>query len=328
MALIEALKPYGVEVNAVTKAFLSDPKILEALYSAGIRIFSDSRTHTGKRIKQWARKKGYHVKACLLRPPSFGEYQEAVKFFDRFYISDIDHAEALDFYLKRANAEAEAVIMVETGDKREGFLLEEIPDAYRAIKKFTSLRVAGFGTNTVCLSNHQPKPEEVVMVVELTQRFCGKEGIASPGNSGALYLLRKGLLPSFRGELRIGEGLLLGNDTVSYERLDFLSDQAFELQAEVLEVRKKEYGKIQIVCALGIADIGNATVVPLMPHVSEARRSSDHLVLVADEKHEDFLLSEIENAGKVVRFKLTYFALLQSFLSPLVYKHYLRGKQT
>lgn len=312
----------GIILNAVTKGFVSDPTILEALYEANVRVFSDSRVVTGKRIKEWANKKGYEVKACLLRPPSIGELEEAALYFDRFYLSDLRQFFLLEETLRKFNKEAEAIIMVETGDSREGFLIEEIEDAVKQVKKLKNIRLVGFGTNTSCLKKNIPTGKEVEVVINLTDRYCGSKGLPSPGNSGALYLLKQGLLPSFKGELRIGEAILLGNETVEYRKLPFLSDDAFTIYADVIEVRKKAYDKIQVVAAIGIADIGLAKVVPLIRGLKEVRRSSDHLVLLVDQD-EKRVLREIEENGRIVGFRPTYFSLLQSFLTKTVYKEFL-----
>ncbi|MCX7831998.1 MAG: alanine racemase [Actinobacteria bacterium] len=320
--LASVLTNKGISLNAVTKGFASDQNILEALYEAGIRVFSDSRVLTGKKIKEWSKQKGYEIKACLLRPPSPGEVEEAALFFDRFYLSDLRQFFLLDEALGKFVKEAEAIIMVETGDSREGFLFEEIEDAVKQIKKLRHLRLAGFGTNTTCLNRSIPTYEEIEIILQMTDRYCGSDGLPSPGNSGALYLLKNGLLPSFKGELRIGEAILLGNETVEYEKLPFLSNDAFTIYADVIEIRKKAYDKIQVVVAIGIADIGFAKVTPLIRGLKEARRSSDHLVLLVD-KDEDRVLREIEENGRTVGFRPTYFSLLQSFLTKTVYKEFL-----
>lgn len=325
LALLERLAPLNIKLNAVTKAFASEPAILDAYHEAGIRVFSDSRVVTGRKIKKWAAETGKDVIACLLRPPSIEEAAEAVRCFDRFYISDLRHACLVEEGLEEAGRTAEIVLMVETGDRREGFLLEELDEAARFVRGLKRLKLVGIGTNTVCSSGKLPEVSDIELIIELTEKYCGEEGIPSPGNSGALYLLKKNMLPPFGGELRIGEGILLGNETVEHEKLDFLSDQAFLLEAEVLEMREKSCDKIQMVVALGIADVGHAEVVPLLPRVAEERRSSDHMVLSFDKQLEKEIRKIVEEQEHKVSFRLTYFSLLQAFLTPTVYKEYLKG---
>jgi predicted amino acid racemase len=304
----------------VTKGFVSNERLLEVLYAAGVRVFSDSRVATGKKINIWAKTKKKEIKSCLLRPPSAGEALEAVAYFDRFYISDVSHALLIDEAAKKANRQPELILMVETGDRREGFLEEELEEALAFIQaNCTQIKVRGFGTNTTCLNRSRPDAKDIIKIVELSQKHFGKNGLPSPGNSGALYLLKHNQLPYFKGELRIGEAILLGNETVNYQVLPGLTDETFLLAAEVIEIRKKLYDKIQVVVALGKADVGDGKLFPTVDGLVEVRRSSDHLVLMI-EGNEDEVLGRIKKSRKILFFKPTYFALLQAWLTPTVYK--------
>lgn len=320
MALISNLKPLGITVNAVTKGFASDERILDVLYASGIRVFSDSRVLTGKKIRKWAQGRGISVKACLLRPPAAGEVDEAVSFFDRFYISDVSHALRIDEAARNIGRKPELILMVESGDSREGFLEDELQDAVLYItRNCLAVKVIGFGTNTTCLNRSKPTQSDVLKIVELTRKYFGKTGLPSPGNSGALYLWKQNELPSFSGELRIGEAILLGNETVNYEVLPGLTDDTFLLAAEALEIRKKQYDKIQVVAALGKADAGCGKLLPVLENLVEKRRSSDHLVLLV-ENNEEQVLDKIKENHNILFFKPDYFSLLQAWLTPTVYK--------
>ncbi len=214
--------------------------------------------------------------------------------------------------------------MVETGDNREGFLFEELDFAVSEIKLMKNVILKGFATNTTCLSGQAPEPDQILKIVELTEKYLGEEGIASPGNSGALYLLDDGRLPQFRGELRIGEAILLGNETVSYKKLPFLREDAVNIIAEVLEVRRKGYDKIQLVVALGIADVGKGSLKPDIEGLKEVRRSSDHTVFIVEEGKEEKVFDILKKSDFTLTLKPDYFALMQAFLSPNVYRVYLR----
>lgn len=303
----------GIQLNCVTKAVNSHPEILEILYRSGVRVFSDSRLPGCRKIKQWAHEKGRNdIKICLLRPPSFDEIDKAVNLVDRFYVSTVEAAELIARHSEAAGVKTsrEIILMVESGDQREGFLEQELTAALNKCSTW-NIKVVGIGTNVACLRGQRPTIEIINKIIELNARLLGDHAIASPGNSSALFLLRKNQLPDFNGELRIGEALFLGNDTVSYTRLPFLRDDAFELGAEVIESRKKRCDKIQTVVALGIMDIGRGRVFPVGIEAEEVNRSSDHLVLCTQEEF---------NPGDIIRFRMSYFALAQSFISPFVKK--------
>lgn len=311
--LIKRLGNKGIELNCVTKAFLSDTGIVELLYNAGVRIFSDSRLSGCQLIKEWAQKNNKtDIKVCLLRPPAVDEIDKAIEIVDRFYVSTLEVTKMIAERAKSASTgkPKEIILMVETGDQREGFLEEELPGVFDRCSTW-NIDIVGIGTNVACLRGQRPTVEIINRIVELNQKYLGSGATASPGNSSALYLFRKGLLPDFKGELRIGEALLLGNDTVTYKPLPFLKSDAFELNAEVIESRKKACDKIQTVVALGVMDIGRGKVVPVDLEAEELNRSSDHLVLCTREKF---------SPGDIIRFKPSYFALVQAFISPLVKK--------
>jgi predicted amino acid racemase len=281
-------------LNAVTKVVSSHPEVLARLYRAGVRVFSDSRVASGARIREWAeRVKASDIVACLLRPPSEGELDVAVCLFDRFYVSTIEAARALDEEAARQGKRIELVLMVETGDEREGFLEDELGEAIAALSSpgvLTNADVVGLGTNQACLTGKGPEPAEIVRFRELTEKRCGPGALCSAGNSSALYLVKKRLWPrnsvSVVEELRVGEALFLGWDTVSYEPIAGLATDAFEVAAEVLEVRTKGYGKIQVLAALGRADIAEGRIYPLDMRLREIRRSSDHCVFVLNEERD------------------------------------------
>lgn len=319
-ALLRDLSSRRISLNAVTKCVLSHEKILDAYYKAGIKVFSDSRVISGKNIRIWAQKRGAKdVIACLLKPPAKTELSEAVKYFDRFYISTVEAGMAIGREARAQGKKVELVLMVETGDLREGFLREELKEAKKALENMESVVVSGVGTNVACLEKSSFSKTNIETLIEILKEchFAG-EIFISGGNSSALYLLKKGDLPEFNGELRIGEALLLGNDTISYELYPGLRDDAFVLSAEVVEARQKGCGKIRVVISIGKADIGSGRITPLnfeTNELCEIKRSSDHTVFEwnGDE-------SERIKPGAVVKFKPSYFALLAAFASPLVDK--------
>lgn len=314
--LIGKLGKKNIDLNVVTKAISSDSKLLDILYSSGVKTFSDSRYQTGKKIRKYVERNHLEdVKICLLRPPSDPLYEEAVQTFDRFYISTVEAAMKISKFAKKLKRNIELVLMLESGDFREGFLRGEIIECSKVIRDLPSVRVIGAGTNVACLGGNPPTPEIINRTVEITKQIIGESGYSSPGNSSALYLLRNNRLPNFNGELRIGEALYLGSDTITHQKLPGLSDEVFKLKAEVIEVRKKTCDKIHIVVSLGIADIGQGQISPDLDYLEEFSRSSDHTVF----KTKKIFKKDI-TVGDILEFKLTYFPLVMSFLSPFVYR--------
>lgn len=315
--LLNELSKRSIQLNAVTKCFLSDERIIEAYFEAGVRIFSDSRVATGKKISSWARKKkNQGVKACLLRPPAKTETEEAVRCFDRFYISTIEAGKFLASEARAQRKLIELVLMVETGFMREGFMKDELLKAHGELSKEPNIKMIGLGLVGSCSDGLAPLEKEIDELKNHASMVWGTDEVfISGGNSSALFLLKKGVLPRFNGELRIGEALLFGHETVTYKHLSGLRSDAFKLYAEVVEERKKSCDKMQVVVALGKADIGEASVWPAVDGLIEKKRSSDYIVLEHDGKDSGML-----KPGNAIAFTPSYFALLSAFLSPIVGK--------
>lgn len=108
----------------------------------------------------------------------------------------------------------------------------------------SGVRIAGLGTNLLCLSAVKPtrtnlgKLSDYAQQVE--QRFGIKLRYVSGGNSGSLPLLLEEGLPAGINHLRVGEAILQGGrDTFYDEPWEPLNRNAFVLQGELLEVKRK-----------------------------------------------------------------------------------------
>ncbi len=116
------------------------------------------------------------------------------------------------------------MMLVETGDEREGVPEERMLELVAAIGGDRRLALEGVATNYACFRG---QPEGLRASVErvargaLALRDAGLPvGRVSGGNSSLLWLLARGEdLPGPVTELRCGEALLLGQDALFYEPL-------------------------------------------------------------------------------------------------------------
>jgi predicted amino acid racemase len=123
--------------------------------------------------------------------------------------------------------------------------------------------------------------------------------------------------------------------------IPWLRQDAFTLEAEVIEVREKPSvpdGPVGLdaegrrphlvdrgvrrraVVALGYTDTDPDALIPLDGGVTIAGSSSDHMVLDVTEADYDF------REGDIVHFRMKYTALLHSMLSPYVAREYRRSQ--
>jgi predicted amino acid racemase len=228
--------------------------------------------------------------------------------------------------------------MVDTGDRREGVLPADAPALVATAADLDGVRVAGVGTNVGCLSGVLPTAESMasfVETVEACEAACGRRlDVVSGGSSVTLPLAEAGDLPERVNELRIGESILLGTDVARDRLLPSLRGDAFTLEAEVVECKRKpapstgprdrpvdgtppdtESGADgqcrRAVLALGRQDTVPSQLDPVRDGVRVVGATSDHTVC------------DVTDAGDVavgdrLEFRLGYRALLQASTSAYV----------
>ncbi|HBF36472.1 MAG TPA: alanine racemase, partial [Firmicutes bacterium] len=141
-------------------------------------------------------------------------------------------------------------------------------------------------------------------------------------------------LPSGVNHLRIGEGIFLGRETLAGSFLPELFQDAFVVEAEVIEAqwkpaepdgeigldafgRKPDMPKVEagmrFLLNLGHQDTPLSGLTPMNPTLTVMGGSSDYLVMAAQ--------SSIK-VGEVIRFLPNYWSLLGLMTSPYVAKVY------
>ena len=148
-----------------------------------------------------------------------------------------------------------------------------------------------------------------------------------------LKLLEEGRLPAGINHLRVGEGLLYGEDTTGMRFLEGYHTDAFHFKAQVVELRRKpsvpigEHGRdgkgelpeypdrgvhLRAICAAGKQDVAWAALTPTLPGAEMIGASSDHLIV------------DVEGCGGRVRvgdwldFRCGYMAVLDATTSAYV----------
>ncbi len=159
--------------------------------------------------------------------------------------------------------------------------------------------------------------------------------VISGGNSSSLDMLIRGELPEKINHLRIGEAIMLGQNTANCVHIPALYDDAFMLKAELVEIQTKPSKPVgtayknafgEQVCyedvgqqKRGILAIGRQDVVidglsPLNADISILGGSSDHLLVDLTHSPRRY------EVGDILEFKLNYGALLALSTSKYVIK--------
>jgi len=333
---------HGLGVVAVTKGVTSDAEIVQAFMRGGIHSIGDSRVHDFLSLRQ---EEFGVLELTLLRQPPRSQIHLVPHITDRAFMSELSAMEALGEAALAKGTTCDVLVVVEMGDRRDGVPMSELTSFVLATSRIAGVEAVGLAANVGCISGLLPTAENQELFGASAARVRRETGlplkIVSTGGTVALDLIEHGLLSPSVTELRAGEALLLGVSTTDSRVIPWLRQDAFTLEAEVIEVREKPSvpdGAVGLdaegrrphlvdrgvrrraVVALGYTDTDPDALIPLDGGVTIAGSSSDHMVLDVTEADYDF------REGDVVHFRMKYTALLHSMLSPYVAREYRRSQ--
>lgn len=330
--LIELCKGYGIEITGVTKVFEGDPLIVSTYLKNGLKKIGDSRIINLKKLKN------FDCEKWLIRMPCISEAQDTVTYADVSLNSETVTLKALEDACLKLGKTHKIVLMYDLGDIREGYIdRDEIRAAADFVKRSPVLKLMGVGTNLTCFSFIQPDTEKLELLLDVAKDI-GAETYISGGNSATLDLMLRGGIPKGVNLLRLGESLLFGRERAKYTYLEGTCNDAFILDAEIIELKEKpsvpwgtvgkdSYGRTPVfkdygirkkaICALGKQDADIQTMWPLDPDINILGASSDHLMVDITESRKNY------KVGDVISLRLGYFSLMQAYTSPYVVKKHI-----
>lgn len=274
------LRARGLDLVAVTKGCLGEPRVAAAMVAGGAAAVADTRDANLRRLRSALP----GVELHRIHLPSLTEPFEPG---DVTYVSSREGAHAV---AARADRPQRVIVLVETGDAREGVPEEGLLDLASEIASHPRLRLEGVATNFACFKGGPEGIRESVERVARAASMLQAAGLSmervSGGNSSVLHLIREDEdLPSSVTELRCGEALLLGQDALHYRALPGCRTDACVLRAEVVEgyTRLGAGGPVlRLVLGIGRQDLGSGTVRFARPGLSEIGRSADYLVVESE----------------------------------------------
>lgn len=342
-ALVARLAKQGISIMGVTKAALGSIEIANTLLEAGIAELGDSRIENIKTMRLSASnpliKK---TSMTLVRSPMLSQLAQVVEYADISFNTEIAVIKKLSLEAQRQGCIHQVLLMVELGDLREGIMPEDLIDTVREVLGLPHILLKGIGANLACRSGVSPDAANMAKLSELADRieatFNLKLDVVSGGNSANLQwaLNDKEAKIGRINNLRLGEAILLGCETLQRQPLKGLYTDAITLIAEVIESKVKpskptgtiaqaafgevqpsiDRGKVkQIILAIGRQDIDpDGLQAPTGIEILNA--SSDHLV--AESTKDDLVI------GQEITFQINYSALLCAMTSPFVSKHFIK----
>ncbi|HHW99612.1 MAG TPA: alanine/ornithine racemase family PLP-dependent enzyme [Firmicutes bacterium] len=335
-SLLQLASPRGISIWGVTKVLCGAPAVGEALRAAGITTLADSRLDNLRKLPT--------AEKVLLRLPDPHQAESVVRYADWSLNSELTTLQALSQAAIAAGKRHKVLLMVDVGDLREGLWPDEVIPFVRQALGLPGIQIGGLGTNVTCYGGVLPDPTNLGVLVELATELkrlgLVECEVISGGNSSSLELLQQGKIPRGINNLRLGESIILGQETIARRPLPGLFTDAVMLQAVAIEVKEKPslpIGTIgqdafgnspefvdlgvrrRVILALGRQDVRLDGLLPLEPGVRVLGASSDHLLLDTSDYPEDV------RVGQVFSFGLDYGALLAASTSPYVVKEFRKG---
>jgi len=324
----------GLGVFGVTKVACGDANIAEALLKSGIDVLADSRISNIRKMRD----SGIQAKFVLLRTPFPSQIEEVVRYTDISLNSELSVIKALSKFALSQKSNHKIILMVDLGDMREGIMPSDLEDTVRAVMNLDGIELVGIGTNLACLGGINPNEDKMRFLSSLARdiekKFTLTLELVSGGNS-ANYNWFKSTEDTGRiNNLRLGESIYLGCETLHRKPIPGLFTDAFTLVTEVIESKIKpsvaqgdicqdafgnvpefkDHGQIRrAILGIGLQDVQVSGLIP-RSRIEILGASSDHLIINA--KQIDL------KVGSEVEFDLNYSALLSAMTSPYVAKKY------
>ena len=323
----------GISVAGVVKFSDGDPDIARAYADGGCSQIASSRTAHLERIK----KKYPDITTMLIRIPMMSEADRVVQYCDISLNSEEDVLRRLDEAARKHGVVHDVILMQDVGDRREGIYERErlVQLAAAVEKEMKNLDLKGIGSSFACVSGVLPDRDNLndlaESAVQIEEAIGRRLEIVSGGSSVTLTLAAAGIeMPPGINHLRIG-GAIANPVGMRVNRgvvIDGVSEDAFELTAEIVEVgekpsppggsRRNWSGKTievedrgvrkRAIAAIGSQDISDCMqLIPRDPDVSIIAGSSDHTVLDVTDSRREW------KPGDTVSFGLFYMPLLQCF---------------
>ena len=317
----------GIQVCGVIKGVNGLPEVARRFRECGVTQLGTSRLEQVERCRQ----AGIPGPYLLIRIPGPTELPELVRLCEMSLQSDRTTLDALEQECRRQNKTHGVIVMADLGDLREGFWdKKELVDVCERVERdLPHVQLAGIGVNLTCYGSTKPTPEKMNELVGLArqveQRIGRKLEIVSGGATSSYPMIHTGTMPAGINHLRIGENILTAQDIADswgIHDADYLRDDVFRLEAEVVEVKEKptypqgELGadafgrkpvyedrglRLRAILALGRADVGDMeTLRPTMPGVTVIGGSSDHCILDVTDAPQPV------QVGDVLSFRLCY----------------------
>lgn len=241
----ELMSKNGKSWTLVSKVLGGHRELLELIINSdvinGISSIGDSRISGLKAIKEI----NPAITTMYIKPAAINYAEELVEYADISLNSSFDTLFAINKFAAKKDKIHKVIIMIEMGELREGILHENVLDFYSQIFRMTNIEVIGLGTNLGCMHGIEPTFDKLIQLSLYKQlieaKFNRKLDVISGGTSITLPLILEGKVPKEINHFRLGEAPFLGVSPFNNERFGNLHNDAFEVDATIVEIEDKRY---------------------------------------------------------------------------------------
>jgi len=322
----------------VSKLLCGNEDFLKQLISLGVREIHDSRVSNLRVVKQIDES----VQTVYIKPPAKETIPDIISYADVSMNTEYFTMKLLSEEAVRQDKTHKVIIMIETGDLREGVMGEYLIDFYAKVFELQNLEIVGIGTNLNCLHGVMPSQDKLIQlslykqIIEL--KFNRKIPWVSGGTSVTIPLLINKQIPKGVNHFRVGETLFFGINLFTESMIPGMKRDVFELYTQIIEITKKPmlphgelannpqgetmeinenlYGQTsyRAIIDVGLLDIDPKYLI-LDDHDFEiAGASSDMLVIDLGQNKKKY------KVGDMLRFKLKYMGALAILNSSYIEK--------
>ena len=229
----------NLEWGVVSKLLCGNKIYLKELIDLGIREIHDSRISNLQTIKKLCAE----VQTVYIKPPAKRNIPNIIKYADVSLNTEYYTMKLLSDEAIKQDKKHKVIIMVETGDLREGVMGDRLVEFYSSVFELPNLEIIGLGTNLNCLHGVMPSQDKLIQlslykqIIEL--KFNKKIPWISGGTSVTIPLVLNKQIPPGINHFRVGETLFFGANLFEENVIPDMKPDVFELFTEIIEITEK-----------------------------------------------------------------------------------------
>lgn len=324
--------------GVVSKLLCGNQLFLKELIELGVREIHDSRISNLQKVKEI----NPDVQTVYIKPPAKENVEHVIRYADVSMNTEYYTLQWLSDEAVKQKREHMVIIMIETGDLREGVMGEHLIDFYSKCFELPNIKIVGIGTNLNCLHGVMPSQDKLIQlslykqIIEL--KFNRTIPWISGGTSVTIPLIMNRQIPKGVNHFRVGETLYFGVNLFEEKMIPGMREDVFEFAAQIIEITEKPmmpigelganpqgdvmevdtdlYGQThyRAILDVGLLDLDPKYLIPIKDNFEVVGASSDMLVL-------DLGKNEAKHkVGDMLRFRLKYMGALQLLNSDYIEK--------